>query len=503
MLVPHHPDTTIVLQNLGYDVPAPILSRYDWAGVTPFEAQRQTAALLSSNTRAYCLSEMGTGKSLSVLFAFDYLKKVGRVNKMMIIAPLSTLGVVWANEVFRWMPHLRTSIVHGTTRKLREEALAEDADIYIINHDGPKTFFVDGQRTRQLSLRQFIIDRTDIDVVVIDELAIFRNASTARWKAVNLFLRSRGPDCFIWGLTGGPTPKGPMDAWAQAKLITPHTVNLSALAFKHDTMVQVSQFQWVERKDATAKVYGLLQPSIRYTREECVDLPETTYSMRQVPFSSEQSKAYKEMVATFVATHPRGTVTAVNAAVQMGKLLQISTGFMYPKAGLPIPLDNKPRIDETLEIIEEAAGKVIIFVPFKHGLNIVRRGIEKHYSCEVVSGDTPQGKRTAIFNAFQHSTDPHVLIAHPKVAAHGLTLTSANTILWFSVLPDLEIYNQACARVARPGQTRKTHIIHLVSAPVEEKVARVLERRGNMQAALLDAFEQSRGSLLTKINGKG
>ena len=474
MLVPHRVDTTKVLRNLGYEIPSPILTRYDWAGQTPFESQKTTAAMLTTSHRAYVLNEMGTGKTLASLFAFDFLKQAGAANKMIVVAPLSTLNVVWSQEVFTRMPHLEVVVLHGT-RAQRLRALDTYADIYVINHDGIGVILHELQ------------GRGDIDVVLLDELAVYRNKQTNRWKLANQLVQGRK---WVWGMTGGPTPKAPTDAWAQIRLLTPENVGWSFKAFREETMYQVTQFKWLPRKDALDHVHTLMQPSVRFTREECLDLPPTTYSERHAALSKEQEKAYREMDAAFVMQHPSGSITAMNAGVQMSKLIQICCGFAYGENERFIELDHTSRIATMLEVVEQSESKVIIFVPYKRAIKLVEAGLKGKCSFSTVTGDTPKRERDKIFTLFQHSVHPHVLVAHPKVAAHGLTLTRANTILWYGILPDLEIYEQACARVVRPSQTLHTHIVHIVSTPAERKIVRTLETRGNMQAALLDLFEK-------------
>src|SRR5690606_6526823 len=136
--VPHTEDTTKFVRNVGYTAPAPILCYYDWNNDTPFATQKTTAALLSMNPRAFVLSEMGCGKTRATLYALDYLMRVGKVRKALIVAPLSTLSPVWDSEIFAYFQHLTTAVLYGSRAK-RVAALAAPKDIYIINHDGVET----------------------------------------------------------------------------------------------------------------------------------------------------------------------------------------------------------------------------------------------------------------------------------------------------------------------------------------------------------------------------
>ena len=176
LLIPHEPTPAFILRKLGFDVPSPILTSYDWphpANNPPFEAQRNTAAMLTMNTRAYVLNGMGTGKTRAALWALDYLQSNKLCGKALVFAPLSTLTFVWQREVFTTIPGRKCVVLHGTREK-RLEKLKEDADIYVVNHDG---FGVIEEEVRK---------RTDIDIVIIDELAVSRNP-TARTKRITKF----------------------------------------------------------------------------------------------------------------------------------------------------------------------------------------------------------------------------------------------------------------------------------------------------------------------------
>ena len=476
LLVPAGKEELQLLRNLGYSTPTPLNIDYDWAGNVPFEAQVITADMLIHNPRAYVLSGMGTGKTLAALFAIDYLIKHGLARKALIIAPLSTLQRVWAREVFYRMPHLETSVVHHSVRKKRLEALEHEADIYIINHDGPKHI------TKEL------LAKAGIDIVVIDELAVFKNKQTDLWKAVNLIIQNRK---FVWGMTGSPTPKEPADAFAQVKLITPANVPMFYKQFKERVMTQVSQWRWLPKPDAKETVFDVMQPNVRFTLDQCTDIPPTTYSTREVPLSKEQKKAYKDLANEYYAEYQGGEITAVNEGVKRMKLLQVAAGFVYDNEQNIVALPCKARVQEAMDIADQCQHKLIIFATFVHVVeNLYKEFKAAKFDCEMVYGGTSATKRNEIFTVFQDTDHIDVLIAHPQCMAHGLTLTAADTILWYTPADSLEIYEQANARIPRAGQDKRTHIIHLESTAVERKCYRVLEERGNMQGALLDLFAE-------------
>ena len=477
LLVPAKKEELQLLRNLGYETPRTVDINYNWSNQEPFETQVETTNMLIHSPRAFVLSEMGTGKTMSALFAYDYLKQHGLARKMLVVSPLSTLVSVWAKEVFARFPHLTTSVVHGTARR-RQMALEDDADIYIINHHGVKT------------VQDLLKQRTDIDVVVIDELAVLRNHRTDLWKAANKVCDGKK---FVWGMTGSPTPREPCDAWAQIKLINPSRTTKYFKQFKDATMTQFGQFRWVAKSNANETVYGAMQPSVRFTRDDCIDLPPTTYTTLDVELSKDQAKIYKQFMKDLYMAFQQGEVTAVNEAVKIGKLLQICCGFAYTSDQVVVDIPHAPRIQAVKDIIDQAAAKVIIFVPFVQTVKSLSAELAKDPTLDVytIYGGTAKGERDRIFNIFSNTEGKQVLIAHPQCMAHGVTLTSANTIVWYSSPMSLELYEPANARITRPGQKLNTHIIQLQSTKLEKKFYAKLDARGKTQGALLKMFEDN------------
>lgn len=474
MVLPHTHEVVRLARNLGLKAPAPIMNQYDWGGGKPFRTQKVTAAMLTMNRRAYVLSEMGTGKTRATLFAIDFLIKTGEARRAIVVAPLSTLTTVWYKEIFRYFNHLSVGVLHGD-RKKRQTILAQPHDVYVINHDGIKTVLPD------------LLARPDIGIVVVDECASFRNARTDRWKVLAALIRNRS---YAWGLTGSPTPNEPPDAYGQAKLLTPARAPKYFKTFKEQTMHQVSTFRWVPRKDAKDTVYELLQPAVRFKRDDCVELPPVIYDTREAPLSTRQKEIYTEMMRHLKVAFLEGEATAANEGVLMSKLLQITTGFVYTRDGKAIEIDNSPRMDALIELIDEAEGKVIVFVDFIHASKMLAARLQKlNYSVAQVSGETSKTERDRIFTAFQSAELPRVIVAHPKCMAHGLTLTAANVIIWFSPTTSLETYEQACARITRPGQERKQLIMHLTGSSIESKLYKRLQQKSSLQGTLLEMFE--------------
>jgi len=483
--LPHRPDETRVLRNLGFTVPDPMPLHYSYplanGRFNPFEVQQTTATFLSMNYRAYCLNDMGTGKTNSALWAYDYLKSVKQARKMLVVCPLSTMERTWADGVFMTFPHLDATVLYGS-RERRLKLLKQDADIYIINIDGISI------------IAKELAKRPDINVVVIDELAMARNAQTERWKLLNEICNRQTPRR-VWGMTGSPTPNSPTDAWAQCRLITPDNPDVPKYfgRFKDSVMRQLTPFKWIARPTANDTVFGCMQPAIRYALDDCVDLPEQVVLTRECQLTPEQDKAYKDMLSKLSTEAAGGQILAVNEAVKANKLIQIACGVAYGTNGENIIIPSKPRVDLVKEIIEESEGKVIVFVPLTGALNAIKAELEKDVTVEVVNGETSKAERDRIFGEFQKQAEPRVLLANAQTMSHGLTLTAATTIVWYAPVHSNEVYEQACARVRRPGQTKKTVIVHIAGTPMERTIYKRLAAKQSMQGVLLDMVKENNG----------
>ena len=483
--LPHRPDETRVLRNLGFDVPDPMPIHYEYplanGRFNPFEVQRTTATFLSMSRRAFCLNDMGTGKTNSALWAYDYLRTVKQAKRMLVVCPLSTMERTWGDAVFGTFPHLDAVVLYGS-RERRLKLLAQKADVYIINIDGISI------------IKKELAKRPDIDVIVVDELAMARNAQTDRWLILNEICNKQSPRR-VWGMTGSPTPNSPTDAWAQCRLITPDNPDVPRYfgRFKDSVMRQLTPFKWIARPTANDTVFKCMQPAIRYALDDCVDLPEQVVLTREVELTKEQERAYKDMMTRLSTEAAGGQILAVNEAVKANKLIQIACGVAYGTNGENIIIPSKPRVDLVKEIIEESEGKVIVFVPLTGALNAIKAEIEKDATVEVVNGETSKSERDRIFGEFQNQVEPRVLLANAQTMSHGLTLTAATTIVWYAPVHSNETYSQANARVRRPGQTKKTVIVHVAGTAMERTIYKRLAAKESLQGILLDMVKENNG----------
>jgi len=473
LIVPHATREYILLRKIGYKVPNPILSYYDWRGGKPFSVQRATCAMLTTNNRAYVLNDMGTGKTKAALWAWDYLRSNKCAGKLLVVAPLSTLSFVWMREVFATLPHRKAVVLHGTKKKRLENLADETAEIFIVNHDGLKVISADLQA------------RDDITALVIDELAVYRNNSQ-RSKLMRTFVNKFE---WAWGMTGSPMPNNPTDVWAQCKILTPHTVPKYKRLAEEELMTRINNFILKPKPDAVHKAFSWMQPSVRYTLDDVTELPDMVERTIDVDLSSEQKHVYKKVANELQVLVKEKVVTAQNAAVAVGKLLQIGCGWVYSKSPEFVTLDASPRIDALLDLIESAQRKVIVCVPFRHAID----GLADRFAKEGIDYAMVHGQvsgRDQIFNLFQNSDKYKVLLAHPQCVSHGLTLTAADTTIWYCPIASLEIYSQMNARIRRVGQKHKQQFLHLQATPVEKKLYALLRAKQTIQDKLLDMFEE-------------
>ena len=477
IVLPHTPSTTIVLRTMGYEVPASIRTTYDWCGGTPFDIQVRTCELLTENPRSYALNSMGTGKTRCALWSFDYLKKLGHVRKMLVVCPLSTMTFTWGHEIMKATPHLRWSVLYGVAEKRRKLLDDKDVDIYIINHDGLRI------------VSDEIIRRLDIDVILLDELAVYRN-NTKRTRNVQKVTVNKA---VVWGMTGSPMPNAVTDVYQQIKCVTPQQVPKYFGPFRDELMYKVSQFKWVNKPGAIDKAFNYFQPAVRYTLDDVTELPPAYVPPpQQTAMDPRQQKIYDDIRKYASTMVMNKEINAMNAGVVLGKLLQISCGWLYDNGHKAHQIGGDARLDALADIIENAAGKTIVFVNYIHALDGVidhlkRQGMTPHK----VDGTVGHHERTGIFNTFQNTDDRSPLIVFPKCISHGLTLTAADTAVWFGPPLSAETYDQCNARIRRVGQTRKQLFVHLYSTPIEKRVYNLLTNRLLQQDSFLRLLEDA------------
>ena len=468
-------DESHVLKNLNIKVPSPIEGRYQWTGkYKPFDHQKVTSSFLTMNKRAFCFNEQGTGKTASAIWAADYLMNQGRIKRVLVICPLSIMDSAWREDLFTFAMHRSVDIAYGSPTK-RKQIIEGGAEFVIINYDG-------------VEIVSDAIANGGFDLIIADEATHYKNVQTRRWKVLNKLV---APDTWLWMMTGTPAAQSPLDAYGLAKLINPNTVPTFFSSFRDTVMFKVTNFKWVPRPDATDIVFKALQPAIRFTKEECLDLPDMVYTKRTIEMTRQQKKYYNELRQKLVVQAGGERITAVNAAVEMNKLLQIASGAIYTDNGEALEFDIKHRYKVLREVIDESSKKVLVFVPFKHVIDVLtNKLLQDGIPTEIIRGDVSVNKRTDIFKRFQETDSPQVLIIQPQAAAHGITLTAANTVVWWGPTSSLEIYAQANARVHRAGQDHKCTVVQLEGSFIEKRVYSLLDNRIDVHTKMIDLYKE-------------
>jgi SNF2 family DNA or RNA helicase len=259
-------------------------------------------------------------------------------------------------------------------------------------------------------------------------------------------------------------------------------------------MHQISRFKWIPKPTAKDAVYSALQPAIRFEKAQCLDLPEVVYQTREIPLTSQVRKYYAELKNELLIEAAGENISAVNAAAKLSKLLQISGGAVYTDTKEVVEFDVSPRLNALMEVLEETIHKVIVFVPYTHTIELV----SKHLSSqgvinEVINGAVAARERSEIINRFQTQVNPRVLVIQPQAASHGVTLTAADTVVFWSPVMSVETYLQCIARIDRVGQKNSMTVVHLQGSEVERKVYQMLQGKVNMHESLVELYTQELG----------
>lgn len=267
------------------------------------------------------------------------------------------------------------------------------------------------------------------------------------------------------------------------------------MAWRDKVMYQVTRFKWVPKPNSKNDVFKALQPAIRFAKDECLDLPDVLYTTREVPLTPQVQKYYKMLKEQMMIEAAGVQISAVNAAAGLNKLLQISGGAVYTDKKEVIEFDVQPRLTALMEVIDETEHKVIIFVPYRHTIELVSRYLTDHHiSNHVIQGDVSATQRANIINQFQSMEEPRVLVIQPQAASHGVTLTAANTVVFWSPVMSVETYLQCIARMDRVGQVNKMTVVHLQGSEVEKKMYAMLQGKVDMHTKLVDLYREELGA---------
>lgn len=487
-----------VMRWLDYPIPNLLeADDYDWPiqkGLTPLAHQKLMAAFMASHPRCFNLSDMGTMKTLSTLWAADYVMQQYPKGacRALVVAPLSILERVWQSSIFANFLGRRTSVVvHGSV-KARARELERNADFYIINYDGVglgastrRGFQLDG-------ISKTLAERSDIGIVIIDEAAAYRDHTTKRSRLARLIL---APRSYVWLLTGTPTPNGPTDAFGLARLVN-NAFGESWTSFHNRTMAQWGRWVWKPRPGANDAARKLLTPAIRVDIKDVWDGPQLLPPQkRQIDLTPEQSKLLRDLKREMEVMLKTGVeITAVNDAAVRTKYLQITMGGIYDSGHKSHTVDATPRLHELRTIIQEASRKVVIFIPLTNIIHLVYDALTKWgYGAGIINGEVSLADRSSLLHRFLHDDKLRVIVADPNTAAEGLNeLVAADVCVWYGPTDKTRLYLQGIKRLHRPGQKWPVTNIQFIATQVEAEIFRRLENNEAMQGVLLQMVKEGK-----------
>lgn len=418
------------------------------------------------------------------------------VKKALVIAPKNVAQNVWAQECRKWehTQDIRCALVTGTAAQ-RLQALSSDADLYIINRENV-VWLVDALQ-----------NDLPFDMVIIDELSSFKSTKAKRWKAIKKLIQSVP---YVIGLTGTPAPNSYLDLWPQVYLLDGGARLGKTVSdyryryFKPGAHKGHVVYEWIMRLGAQDAINRKLKDlCLSMSAEDWLDLPDTIYNTIPVSMDAAAEKRYKRFERTKVmallqeATGFReldvrnpeqlaqmtSAIRGDTAAAIAGKLLQMAGGAVYDDDGQVVPI-HEAKLDALSELLEANEGEnVLCFYNYQHEK---QRILERFPQAVAFSGTEVE--------AWNDGRIP-LLLCHPASTGHGLNLQSGGHItVWYGLNWSLELYQQANARLSRPGQTHSVVIHHLVCRDtIDERVMAALQKKNEGQEALLKALKDYLG----------
>ena len=440
----------------------------------PRPYQRYAIRRIIDTPAVALLLDMGMGKTVSTLTAINELMfDRFEVHKVLVIAPLRVALSTWRDECEMWehTRHLRISIAVGGLRT-REEALAEDADIYVVNRDVVKW------------LVGYYRAKWPFDMVVVDESSSFKNPASQRFKALR---KVRPLVQRVVLLTGTPAPNGLMDLWSQLYLLDRGERLGRTLTEYRERYFRPGQqsgnivYSYDARPGAEQEIFRRIGDiCVSMKSEDYLTLPPLIQNVVRVQLPDAAARRYREMERELVLSIGDADITAVSAAALSNKLLQMANGAVYDTEGDVVRI-HEAKLDALDEIISCNEGKsVMVIYSYRHDLETLRQRYPK--ARELKTADDIRA-----WNAGQIP----LLLVHPQSAGHGLNLQhGGHIVVWYGLTWSLEAYQQTNKRLHRPGQTEPVVLHRLVARDtVDEDVMRALEGKAAGQESMLEAVK--------------
>ena len=460
----------------------------------PYKHQ-MTALEKSWNRETYAyFMEMGTGKTKVLIDNLAMLYDKGKVDGALIVAPKGVVGTWYNQELPSHLPdHIENVTVlwqPNITKKQQEKLDSlfepeESLHILIMNVEALST-----TKGRDFAAKFLSSHNT---LMAIDESTTIKNPGAKRTKNI---LKLSEDAKYRRIMTGSPVTKNPLDLYSQCKFLSPWLLDsTSYYAFRnryaemktlhlHGRSVQVVD-KFKNLGELSNQLKGF---SYRVLKEDCLDLPDKIYMKRNIKLSPDQNKLYIQMKETALANLNGKQVTTVNALTQLMRLHQITCGHFTADDGTTQLISNN-RIDELMNVLEETEGKAIIWAHYQYDIHAIIKNIVKEYGPESVVdyyGLTPQDERQPNIKKFQDDPRCRFMVGTPSTGGYGITLTAANTVIYYSNGYDLEKRLQSEDRAHRIGQRKPVTYVDLIAEDtVDEKIVQSLRKKVNIASQVL------------------
>lgn len=443
----------------------------------PYQYQQTATQWVIEKKRCGLFLDMGLGKTVSALTAIQQLIDDCEISRVLVVAPKKVAETTWSTEATKWdhLSSLRVVKVLGTAKQ-RNAALDTPADVYVTGRDN--FVWLVGKYNGFLPF----------DMLVIDELTSFKSARSERFKAMRIAAPSVN---HIVGLTGTPAPNGLIDLWAQMYCLDSGERLGRSIGRYRETYFEVHRWNnIIVRCDVKKGCDEIIRNKIKdiclsMQAKDYLQLPKLIVLTDRVVLSECIMQGYqkfeREKVLEFKAEHASDptNILANSAAGLMNKLSQYANGAVYDEERNIHPIHNE-KLDRLAEIIEAANGSpVLVFYQYKHDIPRIMKRL-KGYKVKLYCDEKE-------LNAWNNG-EIDVLLAHPASTAYGLNMQDGgHYIVWFGIGWNLELYQQANARLHRQGQKYPVTVYKLICAgTVEERAAAALENKRGVQQNLLD-----------------
>ena len=458
-------------------------------------AHQLTALKKSWNKESYAyFMEMGTGKTKVLIDNMAMLYDKGKVDGALIIAPKGVIGTWYNQEIPTHLPdHIenvsvlwQANITKGQQEKLNELLKSSDKlHILIMNVEALST-------SKGTDFAESFL-RTHNTIMAIDESTTIKNSSAKRTKNI---LKLGPQSKYRRIMTGSPITKNPLDLYSQCEFLSSWLLDFASFyAFRNryaemktihaqGRSIQVVNF-FKNIGELSEKLKGF---SYRVLKEDCLDLPDKIYVKRNVALTEEQSKLYKQMKTMALAILNGKQTTTVTVLTQLMRLHQITCGHFTADDGSTQNIKSN-RINELMNVLEEVEGKAIIWANYQKDMFEIKKAIEKEYgegSVVDYYGLTPQEDRQPNIKRFQEDPECRFFVGTPQTGGYGITLTQANTVVYYSNGYDLEKRLQSEDRAHRIGQKKSvTYVDLMADDTVDEKIVKALRKKINIASEVL------------------